>query len=419
MSIEKVASLFFATGNTSKFDEYRALLGIPEMKWISLKIPQEAESNITLLAEAKLRYAKAEIDKFPFFVEESGLSIPAWNDLPGAFSSIFINQLGCELFCRMMSDFRGSERSAKITKIIHYVRSPRSKVITFSGQISGAISAEPRGKSGFGWDRIFVPDLPEVNMCTIAEIGKEEKHRLLCRNDPICAFRDFLISQTSRPRSDDREGGQQKGSPPSRTILILASNPRDTEPLRLDEEVKKIEQGLERAKKRDQFKLVQKWAVTDDELRRALLDHEPEIVHFAGHGTGKGQGGSGRDLIAAGNVETGGLVFEEDSGQVQIISKDALSRLFELCAGHVKCVVLNACYSEVQAEAIAQHIDNVVGMKKAIGDEAAIKFAVGFYDALGAGRDFETAYKFGCIAIDLKGIPEYLTPVFLKRPDRR
>jgi len=114
----------------------------------------------------------------------------------------------------------------------------------------------------------------------------------------------------------------------------------------------------------------------------------------------------------------GGLVFENDSGQVQVISKNALARLFELCADHVKCVVLNACYSEVQAEAIAQHIDNVVGMTEAIGDEAAIKFAVAFYGALGAGRNFEDAYKFGCNAIDLKGIPEYLTPVFLKRPNR-
>ena len=42
------------------------------------------------------------------------------------------------------------------------------------------------------------------------------------------------------------------------TILILAENPKNTERLRLDEEVKKIEQGLERAKKRDEFNLVVK-----------------------------------------------------------------------------------------------------------------------------------------------------------------
>ena len=110
-----------------------------------------------------------------------------------------------------------------------------------------------------------------------------------------------------------------------------------------------------------------------------------------------------------------GLAFEDDSGQTLLISGDSLSRLFELCRYHVKCVVMNACYSEAQADAIAQHIDYVVGMKKSIGDEAAIKFAVGFYDALWAGRDMEKAFKFGCSAVDLKGIPEYLTPVLKKK----
>ena len=174
-----------------------------------------------------------------------------------------------------------------------------------------------------------------------------------------------------------------------RTILILAANPKGTDRLRLDEEVKRIEQGLERAKKRDQFKLVVKWAVTDDDLRRALLDNEPEIVHFAGHGTGDGKSGSGRDLIPAREVDAGGLVFEDDVGKVQLISGDALAGLFGLCSDSVKCVVLNACYSEAQANAITQHIDFVVGMKKAIGDKAAIKFAVGFYDALGSAHGRE------------------------------
>ena len=44
--------------------------------------------------------------------------------------------------------------------------------------------------------------------------------------------------------------------------------------------------------------------------------------------------------------------------------------------------MLNGCYSQVQAEAIAQHIPSVIGMSQAIGDRAAIELAVGFYDAL-------------------------------------
>jgi hypothetical protein len=202
---------------------------------------------------------------------------------------------------------------------------------------------------------------------------------------------------------------------PAKTILFLGVNPKESKRLRLDEEVKKIEQGLERSTRRDQFKIVQKWAVTDEDLRRALLDYEPEIVHFAGHGTGAGTGEPARDMVLAGRAETGGLAFEDHTGKVRQVSGEFLARLFELCADSVKCVVLNACHSEDQADAIAQHIDYVVGMKADIEDKAAIEFAVGFYDALGAGRDYEKAFKFGCIAIEAKDFPESRTPVFKKK----
>jgi len=199
-----------------------------------------------------------------------------------------------------------------------------------------------------------------------------------------------------------------------RTILILAVNPNGTARLRLDEEVKKIEHALERSSGRARFKVVVKWAVTNDDLRRSLLDNKPEVVHFAGHGTGDGQRSTGRDLIPAGEVDENGLAFEDDAGNVHFISCDALARLLQLFSDTVKCVVLNACYSEFLANAITQHIDFVVGMKKAIGDPAAIKFAVGFYDALFSGLHFEPAFELGRSAIDLNGIPEQLTPILKK-----
>lgn len=86
-------------------------------------------------------------------------------------------------------------------------------------------------------------------------------------------------------------------------------------------------------------------------------------------------------------------------------------------ADKVECVVLNACYSEIQAKAIAQHIDYVIGMSKEIGDAAAIEFAVGFYDALGNGREVEFAYKYGCSAIHMAGMGEHLTPKLFKKED--
>jgi len=92
-----------------------------------------------------------------------------------------------------------------------------------------------------------------------------------------------------------------------------------------------------------------------------------------------------------------------------------LAALFEQFADQVGCVVLNACYSEAQANAIARHIEYVIGMNQEIGDKAAIAFSIGFYQALGAGRTVEEAYKLGCIQIRLQNIPEHLAPVLIKK----
>jgi CHAT domain-containing protein len=179
---------------------------------------------------------------------------------------------------------------------------------------------------------------------------------------------------------------------------ILAANPKSTSRLRLDEEVREIDALLQRAKKRKLFDLKQRWAVRVQDIYQSLLDFKPQIVHFSGHGTGDD-----------------GLVMEDETGKAYLVDTVALTKLFELFASNVECVVLNACYSEVQASAIAQHIPYVIGMNKAIGDKAAIKFATGFYSALGAGESVEFAYKLGCNVIQLDGTPEHLTPILKKK----
>jgi CHAT domain len=200
-------------------------------------------------------------------------------------------------------------------------------------------------------------------------------------------------------------GQQRKKHPPKETnqlqkILILTANPKCTTPLRLDEEVREIDAGLQRAKYREEFILEQKWAVRPRDIQRVMLDFNPTIVHFSGHGAG-----------------SEGLVFEDETGQAKLVDGEALAGLFSLFEEQVECVLLNGCYSEVQADAIAQHINYVIGMNKAIGDRAAIEFAVGFYDALGAGKPVKLAYKFGCAAIRLAGIREELTPTLKEKPN--
>jgi pterin-4a-carbinolamine dehydratase len=133
-----------------------------------------------------------------------------------------------------------------------------------------------------------------------------------------------------------------------------------------------------------------------------MLDSKPQIVHFSGHGIGEE-----------------GLVFEDLDGQIKLISSEALADLAKIFSERgLECMVLNACYSKFQAEAIAQHIPYVIGMSQAVGDRAAIEFSSGFYGAVGAGESIEFAYRLGCNAIALAGVSGHLTPILFERLQR-
>lgn len=186
------------------------------------------------------------------------------------------------------------------------------------------------------------------------------------------------------------------------SILFLAADPTEASRLRVGEELREIQERLQLAKLRDLFTLNQRMSVRPADLSQALLDLKPEVVHFSGHG-----------------MSTGALCFEDETAKTHPIHPDGLADLFEQFTDHIKCVILNACYSESQAKAIVKHIDYVVGMNQAIGDKAAIAFAIGFYQALGAGRSIEDAFKLGCVQIKLQGINENLTPVLTKKDNAR
>ncbi len=203
-------------------------------------------------------------------------------------------------------------------------------------------------------------------------------------------------------------------------ILFLAANPQSTSRLNLGREVQEIDEGLRRAKLSDRFQLVQRWEVRPRDLRRALLEENPDIVHFSGHGKGQE-----------------GLVLVDNAGKPKPATGQALAGLF-IQFPQIKCVLLNACYAEVQAKAIVGHIDYVIGMKDTILDDAAIAFTTGFYDGLGYGRTIEDAFELGrnailwelssfsnttrqMIPVDLvktespESLPEHLKPILLKR----
>lgn len=172
-----------------------------------------------------------------------------------------------------------------------------------------------------------------------------------------------------------------------RRIAILASNPMREAFLRTDREMREIEESLRSSERRDYFEVRQLSALRPNDLQRVLLEFEPHIVHFCGHSSKKG------------------LILEDDRGKPQEVPGEALADLFRIVAARgtfTECVILNACYTEAQAEMIAAHVSYVIGMSAALPDGAAIDFARGFYDTLGAGKSIETAFEFGCNRLQLK-----------------
>src|SRR4051794_5319648 len=113
-------------------------------------------------------------------------------------------------------------------------------------------------------------------------------------------------------------------------ILLLAANPKDTNPQRLGEEARAIKERLQLAELREEFVVEQEWAVRVTDLQGHLLRHRPHIVHFSGYGSREGN-----------------IILEEQTGNSRPVSTQALKQLFTVLRENVRCVVLNACYSEM------------------------------------------------------------------------
>ena len=181
-------------------------------------------------------------------------------------------------------------------------------------------------------------------------------------------------------------------------VLFFAASPNGVTPLALDEECREIDQKIRAAEYREELQLITKWAVRPDDLLQYLNQYRPHIVHFSGHGSGSEE-----------------IILLDSKRRPKAVSKAALKQLFSALKDNIRVVVLNACFSRPQAEAIAEIIDCAIGMRKAISDEAAIAFAATFYRALGFGRSVKEAFDQGRTALMLDGLPEEETPELLVR----
>lgn len=163
-------------------------------------------------------------------------------------------------------------------------------------------------------------------------------------------------------------------------ILMLTANPSGNYQLELEKEHSRITKKLQ--EKTEQFSLKVHHAVNNTEFKELNETTKPDILHFSGHG------------------QLDGIMLQnDDKNGSKLLTAKALDALFEYFIDEgilFKAVVLNACYSEEQAKAIANHVPYVIASTTEISDEAAIAFSVGFYFKLDAqGGNIEQSFRSG------------------------
>lgn len=188
----------------------------------------------------------------------------------------------------------------------------------------------------------------------------------------------------------------QEVNRPVRSILFLTSNPTPGARSKLSEEIQQIGSKVQVADYPNRVILHQRQFLRPEDLAVAIIAINPDIIHFSS------------------SIE-GYLGFEDKSGEIHPIPSYTLEALFERMPHQLQCVVLQNCYSESQARAIAHHVKYVIGLKVGTNERAAIAFATNFYQAIGMGLTIEHAYRIAHTTLILEGFSDDLIPVLLEQ----
>ncbi|MGB3457719.1 MAG: XTP/dITP diphosphatase [Halobacteriota archaeon] len=188
--------LVFITSNKHKVKEIRALAN-SESKDITIAhldydYPEFQLDEIETVAEESVNYIRmySEIkEEKPFFIEDSGLTIPALNGFPGPFSAFVFNKIGNFGILKLMVDKDGEERRATFKTVVAFCESKEKAPMLFVGTSEGRIAKAARGDGGFGYDPIF--ELEGANK-TFAEMSREEKNVVSHRGRAFRKLVDYI-----------------------------------------------------------------------------------------------------------------------------------------------------------------------------------------------------------------------------------
>lgn len=176
--------LIFATGNKGKLEEAKIILGI-DVVGTNLEIDeiQSLDSVEVAVKKAKEYYKKL---KKPIFVEDFSFNFKSLNGLPGVYIDSFLKALGNDGIISLLKNKK--DRTAVAQATVVYI-DKKGKEHIFIGKVNGKIALKQKGKNGFGWDPIFIPDGSKK---TFAEMELKEKNKYSMRKKALMKFKNWL-----------------------------------------------------------------------------------------------------------------------------------------------------------------------------------------------------------------------------------
>jgi hypothetical protein len=176
-------------------------------------------------------------------------------------------------------------------------------------------------------------------------------------------------------------------------VLLMVANPYEgTAGLRLDREIRGAVEAVRTGPAVARLQIHPLLAVQYDDVRRALLEHDPQIVQFSGHGSGKGLFLDTGDVLPA--AELAAMLVPHPG---------------------VRVVVLNACRTHGVATALSEVVDYTVAMELGIEDAAAVVFSGAFYEAVASGRTVPAAFDVARAAVKGRYGEKHALPRLLVR----
>jgi hypothetical protein len=178
-------------------------------------------------------------------------------------------------------------------------------------------------------------------------------------------------------------------------VLYLTADPDKAHSLRVDAEVRRVQDAIRGSEFRDNINVQYRPAANIGTLLDGLNDVRPQIVHFSGHGNSHG--------LAMDNAKV-------EKPADESVSFDLLAKALAATDHQPRVVVLNSCHSSGARKALLKLGLIVVSMKTSISDIGAVAFAQRFYAAVAGGQSIKSAFRQGAVAVEHVSISEADTP---------